>query len=273
MTAAVVCSWLATKLLRPVEDLRKQTRSFAEGDLGARTTGGLARGLSEIEALAQDFDYMAERIKGLVRSQQQLLHYVSHGRRTSLTGLQLAIGIADDREDQRLNELLNEILNYSKLEAAEFLPRQLVDCRDFIESIAGDASFEAQAAGKQVVVRGSEGGRYAGDRELLRSALENVIRNAIRHSPPGGTVEVEQRELAGGGWEVLIDDRGPGVAAADLQRMFEPFYRASGGMGDGYGLGLAIARRVAMLHGGRVEARAREGQGLSVVFQFPGVES
>lgn len=280
VTAVVVCSWLATKLIVPLEDLRTQTRKFAAGELGVRSTVGLAQGVPEIAGLAADFDHMAERIEALVRSQRQLLHFVSHELRTPLTRLQLAIGMAEreatpeilkriEREGERLNELLSQILNYSKLEAATGLEaRQPIDWRDFLESVVGDASFEAGAVGKQVRIGRCDGGRFAGDRELLRSALENVIRNGIRHSPEGGEVVVEQRGVAGGGWEIWIEDQGPGVGAGELTRIFEPFYRAAGsGAGTGHGLGLAIAQRVAQLHGGRVWAEAPGG--LRVKFEFP----
>jgi two-component system, OmpR family, sensor histidine kinase CpxA len=283
----LVCSWLATKISRPLADLRMQTQRFASGDLGARSTKGLAMHIPEIAALATDFDHMGERIESLVRSQQHLLHYVSHELRTPLTRLQLAIGLAQNHatpetlqriafEGDRLNELIDQILRYSQLESASTKPLavQPIDWRDFLESIAADASFEAEAQQKQVTLAHVDGGRFEGDRDLLRSAFENVIRNAIRHSPTGGSVEIEQRAHDGeSAWTVLINDSGPGVPESQIGRIFEPFYRAPAAnnksSGSGYGLGLAIAHQAATLHKAQLLARNRPQGGLTVEFRFP----
>lgn len=286
---AAVCSWLAWRITTPLADLGQLTQRFASGDLSARSTRGLARKLPEIEDLARDFDHMAERIESLVQSQQHLLHYVSHELRTPLTRLQLAIALAQKQEPatpemlqatltriategDRLNDLLDQILRYSQLESAaeQRMRKQPVDWEDFLDSIAADAAFEAEAQSKQVVLKHVDGGRYQGDRDLLRSAFENVIRNAIRHSPAGSAVEIEQRR-AGGGWEIAVHDGGPGIAEEDLPRIFEPFFRASSAQSGskGYGLGLAIARRVASLHRGDVSAHNRSPGGLTIRFRFP----
>lgn len=286
---AALCSWLALRITTPLADLGQLTRRFASGDLSARSTKGLARKLPEIEDLARDFDRMAERIESLVQSQQHLLHYVSHELRTPLTRLQLAISLAQQQEGatpaalqatltriategDRLNDLLDQILRYSQLEASggQRLRLQPIDWNDFLDSIAADAAFEAEAHARQVILKHVDGGRYQGDRDLLRSAFENVIRNAIRHSPSGGAVEVEQRQQ-GETVEIAIHDSGPGIAAEELPRIFEPFFRAasSKGTSTGYGLGLAIAKRVASLHKGEVAAENRPHGGLSIRFRFP----
>jgi two-component system sensor histidine kinase CpxA len=290
--AAAGSSWLAGKLSAPLVKLSQVTRRLASGDLTSRVGPEFQRSVKEISSLASDFDDMAGRIELLVQSQQKLLQHVSHELRTPLTRLGLAVDLARkaaasgqpaephlsriDEESARLNSLIERILRLSRLQTAQDPPaKEPVEMGDFLEMIAADADFEARAAGRGVTLERLDGGRLQGDRDLLRGAIENVIRNAIRYTPPGRAVEVAQVRDAAGNIRITVRDEGPGVPAEKLEAMFEPFIRLgappalAGQVPSGFGLGLAIARRSLELHGGSIEAANRPSGGLEVTLRIP----
>lgn len=274
--------WLARTLSSPVAPLRRATRRLSNGDLSARAGERATRRRDEIGELARDFDAMAERIEALVGSQQRLLRDVSHELRSPLARLRVALELARsrsgesagtaldriERESGRLDELIGQLLLLERLEGG--VDHTTVEDFDLTELIAGvvdDAGFEAEAQNRVISYAATETCPITGRPELLRSAFDNVIRNAVLHTPEGTTVEVELQRNANL-VEVTVRDHGPGVADADLERIFEPFHRvdearerASGGVG----LGLAIARRATEAHGGTLSARATVGGGLEVV--------
>ena len=238
--------------------------------------------------LGRHFDEMARRIQSLVGAQRTLLHEVSHELRSPLARLQAATGLARqnpqklessldriEQETERLDDLVGQLLTLSRLEAgvtdASRTRLETTDLVDLVASIAADARFEAESCGKDVVFS-SHGETVADVRaELVGRAVENVVRNAVKFTAPGTAVEVTAGpEDPGGTFLVRVADRGPGVAEADLDAIFEPFYRgAAGSSGPGFGLGLAIARRAIAAHGGRVDARNRPGGGLEVEIRVP----
>jgi two-component system OmpR family sensor kinase len=231
---------------------------------------------------------MAEQLQTLLGAQQSLLHDVSHELRSPLARLQAAIGLArqDPRkldssleriesEVVRLDELVGQLLTLSRLEAkvgGRSLERpERTDLADLVGAIAEDARFEAQANDRAVTFT-AEGEVSAEMRvELLHRAVENVVRNAIRHTEAGTTVDVGVRRSPSGEEAVItVADRGPGVAEDELESIFEPFYRGrNGSPGGGVGLGLAIARRAVEAHGGRVRARNRDDGGLVIEIWLP----
>lgn len=223
----------------------------------------------------------------MIAAQRSLLHDVSHELRSPLARLQAAIGLARqapqkiegsldriEREAQRVDSLVEQLLTLARLEShGSDQSRQRAepcDLVDLVASIAADAHFEAQASGRTVAFT-SHGEALGSVRaELIDRAVENVVRNAVKYTEPGTTVEV--RAEAGAGdpvFVVRVADRGPGVPEADLETIFEPFYRGAGRAGAGFGLGLAISRRAVEAHGGRVTARNREGGGLVIEISLP----
>lgn len=288
--AGLLCSWLAWRLSAPLAHLRQAARQFAAGDLKARTdASAIPIYLPEYRELARDFDEMAARIETLVDSQRQLLRDVSHELRTPLTRLNLAVdnaryahasGLANwldriDQESERLNALIERIIRLSRFEALNQPPhRDLIEFGDFVESIVSDADFEATARKRRVSVVRAETCRLAGDRELLREAIENVVRNAIRYTPPGTTVAVDAYRETPAEYCIAVRDSGPGVPSEHLEAIFEPFYRApqrsEGADGGGFGVGLAIARRAVGLHQGRITARNLSEGGFEIAIHLPG---
>jgi two-component system, OmpR family, sensor histidine kinase CpxA len=296
---AVICTGLVCYLLswvmtKPIVRLRAATRQLAAGDLTARS-GAKGRGRDEVAGLMRDFDAMAERLEILVKAQSRLLNDISHELRSPLARLNVALGLARQRanvesaemlerielEASRLNEMIGRILTLARLEDGEQrVPQTPVPLDEIVVSVAEDAEFEAQARHCHVHTTIPEGDwGVRGNASLLHSAVENVVRNAIRYTQEGTSVEVGLSSVEGvKGPEarVTVSDSGPGVPEDALGKIFEPFYRlddSRGRLTGGAGLGLAITERAVRFHGGRVSAANRAGGGLTVEIRLPLIAS
>ncbi len=235
----------------------------------------------------RDFDAMAERIETLMKAQSRLLNDISHELRSPLARLNVALGLARQRagvesadmldrielEAARLNELIGRILTLARLEDGEQrVPQTPVPLAELVANVAEDAEFEAQERHCHVHTSIPEGDwGVRGNDSLLHSAVENVVRNAIRYTQEGTTVEIE---LTREGPEAVlkVSDAGSGVPADALEKLFLPFYRlddARGRLTGGVGLGLAITERAVRFHGGKVSAFNRAGGGLRVEIRLP----
>lgn len=285
LVSVLFSALLAWYLSRPLLHLGRALRAMAEGHLDTRVRPLMGGRRDEIVDLAGDFDRMAAQLQQLLAAQQRLLHDISHELRSPLTRLQAAIALLRqrpvqgesmlariERESQRLDELIEELLTLSRLEAgAGSIDRERVDLIELLSAIAEDASFEAETRGCRVSLVAE--GRFVSwvSGEMLYRALENVVRNAVKFTAPGtavdivATVDPQAQQL-----EIFVRDRGPGVPEEMLESIFEPFKRADhDGPVQGFGLGLAIARRAVEMHGGIIRARAAEGGGLSVSLSIP----
>ena len=301
ISSGLICYLLAWSMTSPVTRLRKAAQSLAAGDLSART-GAPARGRhDEMTELMRDFDRMAERIEGLVDSQSRLLKDVSHELRSPLARLSVALGLARQRaasevdpevapelesslnrielEADRLNQLIQRLLTISRLESGtDGLRRTKSSLRELVEQVARDAEYETPGRRCLVTSRADAADEFLveADPALLRSAVENVVRNATRYTAEGTTVEVrlERQQSANGEEEIIVRvlDSGPGVPDEALQKIFEPFYRlddARNRQTGGAGLGLSIADRAIRLHGGQLRASNRKEGGLQVEIRIP----
>ncbi len=289
LISGLICYLLTRYLTRPILRLRTASRQLAAGDLSARAGEQMERRRDEIGDLVRDFNRMADRIESLVTSQRQLISDISHELRSPLARLNVALGLvrqragADaaapldriEREAERLNELIGKLLSLARMEAASQPPEHApVHLDDLLAEVAADAEFEAQERG--CTVRLIAPGRskpclVMGSDELLRSAVENVVRNAVRYTGPGTQVEITL-ECRNGTAEIAVRDHGSGVPDSELPNLFRPFYRLTGArerQTGGTGLGLAITDRAVRLHGGRVEAANAPGGGLSVKIDLP----
>lgn len=275
--------FLAWNLTRPMKLLRQGFFRVSQGDLSVRLFKKLKPRRDELSELGKDFDMMVEQLNILISDRQALLHDVSHELRTPLARLQLAIGLAQQNkqnidtslarielESERLDQLIGEILNYSRAEMNNRTD-EYFDLKELIGVVVNDANYEANHQSIEVVfsISSISHSIIKGNSEQIRRAIENIIRNAIRFSKAGQTVEVSLKE-AGKYLQIEVKDRGPGVDSSKLSSIFEPFVRIqSAQLGKGYGLGLAIARKTVIMHNGTIQANNRDGGGLVVTIKLP----
>src|SRR5882724_12715745 len=291
VVSAVVCFFLARYLVAPVDQLRRATRQIASGDLDVRVSQKLKGRHDELGLLASDLDTMSERVRNLLELKQQLLRDVSHELRSPLARLQLALSLARRQEDSgverhlarigceadRLEELIARTLKLARLERPmQGIETTHVDVAELLGNIVSDVGIEADAHGCSVALETDRPLEVSGDPELLRSAMENVIRNAVRYAPAGSKVGIDARHTDGRRIEVVVRDHGSGVPEKDLELIFEPFYRVDAARNravGGDGLGLAIAARAIAIHGGSIQARNLDSGGLAVHLSLPALEA
>jgi two-component system sensor histidine kinase CpxA len=291
LTSGLVCYLLTSYLTGPIVKLRAATLRLAAGDLTARAgAAGLKnRRRDEIGGLVRDFDAMAERLETLVNEQNRLLNDISHELRSPLARLNVALGLARQRtgpdaigvlarielESTRLEEMIDRLLTLSRLEAGQaLLDRSSLRLGELIQEIVKDADFEAQSRHCHVRYNVEREAEITGSPSLLRSAIENVVRNAMRYTREGSDVDVSLEVETNSPETAVIRvcDHGPGVPEAALDKLFRPFFRvddARGRQTGGSGLGLAITDRAVRLHGGTVSAANQANGGLCVEIRLP----
>ena len=274
---------LARSLTAPIAAIQSATRKMADGDLTARADAVTTTRGDELGALARDFNHMAARTETLVNQQRTVLQDVSHELRSPLARLHLLLELARHgstsngqhqldraaKEVSRLDDLIGEVLNLSRLETV--LPGMTtvpVDLATLVQEVLDEHALEADA--RQLDVDLDTVSAYAnGDAALLARALGNIVGNAIKFSAEGSAIAVGV-STANGMASLTVRDHGPGVPAAQLQQLFQPFYRGdNAARAEGHGLGLAIAQRIVTAHGGRIEAANADGGGLAVCITLP----
>jgi two-component system OmpR family sensor kinase len=373
VVSAIASWWLARHLSAPIRRIQEGARALATEKLDVRAFGaragpmrvsaGLEDRKDELAVLARDFDAMADQLRANRAAITQLLRDISHELRSPLARMRVAVGLARqprgdlvrqldrlEREIERLDSLISQVLKLARLHGADAaFEREEFDLDEVIEEVVRDANFEGAVKGCHVLLSGAARATLRGNRELLRSAIENVLRNAVRYSPDDAPVEVSVASwdaanapaamsapglppaamsapgtpaagspaagwpagwpapgspvagppaaatLARGspsgtppaGWPapgtpaagspgpglvLVIRDHGPGVPPADLERIFEPFYRVAESRDrdtGGEGIGLAITAQVMKAHGGFARANNHSGGGLSVSLSLP----
>lgn len=276
---------LAWNLTRPINLLRDGFDQLAHGNLHVRLQPLMGRRHDEISSLARDFDIMAARLAQLVTTRDRLLHDVSHELRSPLSRMQLAVGLARqdpaqfetsmeriEREMERLDSLIRELLALARAEGGSALAEEYFDPVALVEFVVEDARFEAENVSVAVTLKTpgvSEDERPSlrGSAELFRRAVDNIIRNALRFAPHGSVIEVSvELDTDRAGYTIYVRDEGPGVAGIELDTLFEPFIKADQ---LGFGLGLSIAKRAIIAHGGSIEARNRPGRGFEISLIAP----
>jgi len=276
----LLCYAFAYHLTSPVRRLRAVVDCFGRGDFSARAP---ANRKDELGELARSFNQMASRIQTLLAAERRLLLDISHELRSPLARLGVAVELARSGEDRehmldriqkeadRLNELVAELLQVTRVESDPSMQKtDTVHLDELLADLVYDSLLEAKAKDCTLLLKAPASAIVSGDEELIRRALENVIRNAIRYAPRGTSVDIEMAKLHDA-TIISVRDYGPGVPEEALSRIFDPFYRvdsdrnrASGGLG----LGLAIARRSVQLHKGKLTAQnARPG--LLVTIELP----
>ncbi|MGE3275927.1 MAG: sensor histidine kinase [Vicinamibacterales bacterium] len=285
LISGLACFILARYLAAPLRHVRDTSRRLAAGDLEARVGPSAGRRNDEVGEVVRDFDMMAGRLQALVHAQSQLLSDMSHELRSPLARLNVALELARrkaapaaqpdlDRivlEADRMNDLIGRILALARAESGAGRSETDVDLAGVLRHVTDDARYEAERQHKSVTLEAERLPPVPGDPELLASAIDNVVRNAVRYTREGTTVEVGARPDAG---DVVVEvrDHGPGVAPGELERIFTPFHRSEPARNratGGVGLGLAIARRAIDLHHGTIAAANAGNGGLVVTIRLP----
>ncbi|HOZ05303.1 MAG TPA: HAMP domain-containing sensor histidine kinase [Arenimonas sp.] len=282
--AGVGSAFAARALVRPIYQLQSVTRQFAAGHLDKRIGPSLKFRNDEFSDLGNDFDWMAERLTILIDDKHRLMRDISHELRSPLARIRLALALTSkpekfesalqsiDRDIDRMDILIGEILTLAKLEHSNFQHQMdAVDLRELCEEIVEQSQMEANSKQQSLRLNPGPSVPYHGDASLLHRAIENIVRNALQHTPAGSEIWLDaglspDTTMA----EVSVSDNGPGVPASMLNQLCTPFFRIEGGHGKGSGLGLSIASRVVGLHSGTLHIdAASETGGLKVLISLP----
>ncbi len=285
VVSAFASWWLAQHLSAPIRRIQEGARALATENLNLRVSAGLEDRKDELAVLARDFDAMADQLRANRSTVTRLLRDISHELRSPLARMRVAVGLARqppadlarqldrlEREIERLDGMIGQVLKLARLHGTDApFKRETFDIDEVLDEVVRDASFEGAIKGCTVEIKGAAKGTLHGNRELLRSAVENVLRNAVRYSPEGAAVQVAI-ERSEAGLSIVVRDNGPGVPAGDLERIFEPFYRVAESRDrdtGGEGIGLAITSQVMRAHGGKAVAANNIGGGLEVRLSVP----
>jgi two-component system sensor histidine kinase CpxA len=290
LVGGLFCYWLARYLSTPIVQLRGATHELSAGNLGARVNQKLLKRHDEIGNLGRDFNVMAGRIESLIGAQRRLLGDISHELRSPLARQGVALGLARrsagplassaldriEREAERLNEMIGQLLALSLVESgAERLDIEEVDLSSVVKDVADDADFEARGRDRSVQILTSESLKIRGVSELVRSAIENVVRNAVRYTTAGTVVDISlaSEKVDSDRFAVIkVRDHGNGVPEDSIKDIFRPFYRVEDDRDrktGGTGLGLSIAARAVHLHHGTIKAENASDGGLIVEIKLP----
>src|SRR5580700_9558661 len=285
IVSALTSWWLAQHLSAPIRRIQEGARALASEDVQVRVSAGLEGRKDELADLARDFDAMADQLRANRGAITRLLRDISHELRSPLARMRVAVGLARqppadlsrqldrlEREIERLDSLISQVLKLARLHGTDApFARESFDLDEVIEEVVRDANFEGAVKNCSVRLEGAASAAVDGNRDLVRSAIENVLRNAVRYSPRDAPVEVSV-EHDESGLVISIRDRGPGVPQPDLERIFEPFYRVAESRdrdSGGEGIGLAITAQVIKAHGGSAKALNAANGGLEVRLSVP----
>jgi two-component system sensor histidine kinase CpxA len=279
----IFCYFISRYLTKPLHMLGQAAANIAEGHLDTRVDPSLKNRTDEIADLARDFDRMAERIEALITGQRRLLGDVSHELRSPLSRLMVALSLVKQGpaeevtenlerialEARRLDTLIGQLLALTRIDSGVDRGSPAVfDLTNLVQEVASDGDFEARARNRSVVIKDAAGCSLSGYEELLRSAVENVVRNAIRHTAEGTAVEIAL-QVSNSRALLRVRDHGPGVPESMVTEIFLPFRRVTNGNPEGAGLGLAIAERAVNVHRGTIRAMNASPSGLIVEIDLP----
>ena len=276
VSLAIVLYFWVRPHWRDLEHIRLAAQRFGDNDLGSRI---LLPSRSTVRSLAGHFNQMAERIEGLIANQRELTNAVSHELRTPIARLSFELDQLRQQSDPRqsralindmyadlgeLEEMVSELLTYASLEpGATQVTREHIEAHSWLDSVIGAVALEAEAQGVQLSLRTCEVDVIQIEPRFMARAVINLLRNAIRYADH--RVEVSLVKF-GSGYEVRVNDDGPGVPLEGRTKIFEPFLRLDASRDrrtGGFGLGLALVKRVSQWHGGQVEVLDSEWGGAS----------
>lgn len=279
--AVCLLGWmLAVNIAAPLRSMAREVERFGQGDLTVRIRSSRR---DEIGGVARAFDSMADRIEILLTAERRLLQDISHELRSPLTRIGFAAALTKTAEDReaaaerlnkeisRLTELVNGLLQMTRVEGdpSNRIMHE-VSLPELVRLVIQDCELEAKVHGCNLALDVLDSPKLFGDYELLRRAVENIVRNAIYYTAAESTVTVTLERWEGAA-RICVLDRGPGVPDDALPKLFQPFFRvdpARSSSTGGVGLGLAIARRAVAMHGGSISAE-NVHPGLLICIELP----
>ena len=288
LISALISYFLARSLATPLEALRRASRKIAAGDLATRVSRGMPARQDEIGQLAADFDAMAVRLEAMQVANRRLLQDVSHELRSPLARLSVALEIARKKgaghieaeierislESERLETLVNDVLGLLR-ESSDATSRldEDIELNDLLTDLVDVVNYEVPEGKPGIAWAPAEPCVLHGDRELLWRAVENLLRNALRHTDPERGVRLSlEPSRKKSNVLITVRDFGEGVPEGELEKIFEPFYRVQESRdrgSGGHGLGLSIAINAVHRHGGTIEARNAPDGGLVAQISLP----
>lgn len=284
--SGVLCYFLSHYLTKPIADLRKAAHQISYGQLETRLSNKLLNRKDEIGCLSQEFNNMAEHIDLLISAKERLLQDISHELRSPLARLQIAVALCqsktnnDGQEDiermeleiTRLDQLIGKILSLAKLQDPhKKLELKKVDLIEMVNTLIHDANYEYKQKNINIIFNHSKECIVNVDELLIHSALENILRNALRYTPENSKISISLTNKN----NIItyeVSDQGEGVPKQDLESIFKPFYRVDSARPTttgGYGIGLALTKKAIELHKGTIVANNLKPQGLSIKFMLP----
>jgi two-component system sensor histidine kinase CpxA len=283
VVSAVTCLLLTRHFIDPIHKLQRSTESFGRGDLASRPDASLLERKDELGDLSRTISQMSTRIGTLLSSQKNFLIQVSHELGSPLSRMNVALALARRKatpallpelnriqgDSSELNSMVQQLLRLARLESGlEEEEAEVYSLHELLQQVCLDNQFTAEQTKKQVRLLSSPLINMRGYRELLKRALDNILRNAIRFTPEGGCVEVDVLSHSNDSVVIQVRDSGVGVQDDKLEAIFEPFIRASSDR-SGAGLGLAIAKQAVHANRGTIRALNRVEGGLLIEINLP----
>ena len=292
LVSATVSLLLARAMTGPVRKLRAAAVALADGDLDVQVAHSVGKRRDELGLLARDFDEMARKLKKAAAQQSELSRNISHELRSPLARMRVALELVRQRagespefdriddEAERLDQLIGQILRYTRLESGSADELADIDLADLVAEVVENVNYECRPDGPEAVTVQAAIATTAtmrGYADAARSVLENILRNAVRHSPPQGVVTVTLDREDNATARIVVTDQGRGVTNEELPRLFDAFFRTRQSVEDtadrGSGLGLAIAARATRKNGGEISAQNLQSGGLAVSIRLPATET
>jgi two-component system sensor histidine kinase BaeS len=288
VAAALVLGFALTQSISaPLRNIARAARSVARGNYRQRVP---ATGPREVRDLAANFNRMTEEVQRSQQTLRDFLANISHELKTPLTSIRgfseaMLDGTIDDDagiersakiisdESNRVLRLVQELLDLSRIESGQVpMQQEDIDLHELFEHVREVFALRSEESGVAVTLSVNGRAHVLGDFDRLEQVMNNILDNAFRHTPNGGSVRVACRDLQPGTLQVTVSDTGPGISANELPHLFERFYRGDNNTAaprKGYGLGLAISREIVRAHGGEIWATSEPGSGTTFVFTLP----
>lgn len=288
IVSILIAALIARSISNPLSKLTTTAREIDAGNLDLRADPSSD---PEVGTLVHAFNGMLDRLAATYAAQRRMLAHIAHELRTPLTSIQGYAGAMRDglattpavrdealdvilEESERMGTLVDQILRLTRLESGDIaVRRESVNVRDLFETIAREFRQTVDDASITLEIDSPSNLWLQGDPEYLRQVLSNLVSNAVRHTPEGGTIRLIAHQSTAAAVRITVQDTGEGIPESDVEHIFDRFYRGSDTAGQGFGLGLAIVREIIIQHRGAIRVESAEGQGTTFTIDLPASSS